>query len=165
MPQAVYILPVIDHNITARKTNNWELALLARSAILLYILQALMQKKILVIDDDQDILELTELILQDSGYEVVTSLTAAILNDVLQLKPDLIILDDWLEDTTGHEQCKILKSAEATRHIPVLIFSASTGLEKVAADCLANNYIEKPFDVDDLQNMIAALLQPDYKML
>lgn len=121
-----------------------------------------MQKKILVIDDDQDILEFTEFLLHEWSYEVIASLTADILDDVLKINPDLILLDDWLEDTTGHEQCKILKSVEATKHIPVVIFSASTGLQKVAEECLADNYIEKPFDVDCLQDIITSLLQPGY---
>jgi two-component system response regulator VicR len=128
------------------------------------IIISLMQKKIIVIDDDQDILEFTEFILQDWGYEVVASLNADILDDILQLNPDLILVDDWLEDTTGHEQCEMLKSAENTKHIPVVIFSASTGLQKVAEDCHADNYIEKPFDVDHLQDVISALLHTNHKL-
>jgi len=49
-----------------------------------------MKKKILVIDDDQDILDLTEFLPQEIGYDVVASLTANILDDVLQINPDLI---------------------------------------------------------------------------
>jgi CheY-like chemotaxis protein len=105
-------------------------------------------------NDDQDILDLTEFLLQDKGYEVVASLTGAILDHVLQINPDLIILDNWLEGTTGSELCKILKTNEATKHIPVVIFSAATGLKKVAQDCLADDYIEKPFDVDYLHDVI-----------
>jgi two-component system response regulator VicR len=117
-----------------------------------------MHKKILVIDDDQDILDLTEIILQEKGYEVIASLTADILEDVLLIHPDLILIDDWLNGTSGHELCKKMKSAEATRHIKIIIFSASTGLQKIAEDCLADNFIEKPFEIDHLTDTIAILL-------
>jgi DNA-binding response OmpR family regulator len=116
------------------------------------------QKKILVVDDDQDILDLIEFLLQDNGYEVIASLTADILDNVLQINPDLILLDNWLDGTAGSALCKILKTQEATRHIPVIIFSASTGLKQVAQDSLADNYIEKPFDVDFLYSVITPLL-------
>jgi DNA-binding response OmpR family regulator len=125
----------------------------------------LMKKKILVIDDDQDILDLTEFLLQDNGYEVIASLTASILDDILQINPDLILLDNWLEGVTGQELCKALKTTAATKHIPVIIFSASTGLKEIADDCLADGYIEKPFDIDVLQQKIASLLQRTFKLL
>jgi len=123
-----------------------------------------MKKKILVIDDDQDILDLTEFLLQEIGYDVVASLTANILDDVLQINPDLILLDNWLGDTSGQEQCKILKKKPTTRHIPVILFSASTDLEKNAKDCLADGYIEKPFDVDYLEEVIGNLLHTAHQM-
>lgn len=123
-----------------------------------------MKKKILVIDDDQDILDLTEFLLQEIGYDVVASLTANILDDVLQINPDLILLDNWLGDTSGQEQCKILKKKLTTRHIPVILFSASTDLEKNAKDCLADSYIDKPFNIDYLQEVITRVLQTDYKV-
>ncbi|MGB4398912.1 MAG: response regulator [Daejeonella sp.] len=122
-----------------------------------------MKKKILIIDDDQDILDLTEFLLQEIGYKVVASLTANILDDVLQVNPDLILLDDWLESTSGHQLCKVLKTEQATKHIPVVIFSASTGLEKIAKDCFADDYINKPFDINYLQDVIADLLQSTSK--
>jgi two-component system response regulator VicR len=118
-----------------------------------------LQKKILVIDDDQDILDFTEFLLQDKGYEVIASLTGDILDDVLLINPDLIILDNWLDGTTGSELCKKLKTTENTNHIPVILFSAATGLKNIAQDCLADDFIEKPFDVDYLHGVISLLLQ------
>lgn len=118
-----------------------------------------MKKKILVIDHDQDILELTEFLLKEMDYDVDSSLNADILDDVLQIKPDLILLDDWLGGTSGHELCKKLKSEVATSHIKILIFSASTGLEKIAKENLADSYIEKPFDIVELESRILNLLK------
>lgn len=52
-----------------------------------------MGKKILIIDDDQDILDLIEYLLKENGFDVVASLSAKVLDDVLEIKPDLILID------------------------------------------------------------------------
>ncbi len=117
-----------------------------------------MRKKILIIDDDQDILELIEFILKEKGFEVIASLSARILNDLLEIKPDLILLDDWLEDSLGHELCRNIKTNPKTKHIPVIIISAAMGLAQISKECFADSYIEKPFDIDHLASKITTLL-------
>jgi DNA-binding response OmpR family regulator len=118
-----------------------------------------MRKKILIIDDNQDILEVIEFILKENGYKVIVSLSAKILDDVLEINPDLILLDDWLGDTSGHKLCRTLKTNPRTKHIPVIIISAARGLEQLAKQCYADSYIEKPFDIDDLQSKITTMLE------
>lgn len=118
-----------------------------------------MSKKILIIDDDRDILELIKFILEEKGFEVVASLSGDILDSVLEINPDLILLDDWLEDLNGHELCRMLKASPATAHIPVILISASMGLAQLSEDCFADSYIEKPFDIDLLDLRINELLE------
>lgn len=118
-----------------------------------------MSKKILIIDDDRDILELITLILEEKGFDVVASVSGNILDKVLEINPDLILLDDWLEDLNGHELCCSLKGNPETTHMPVILISASTGLEKLSQDCFADAYIEKPFDIDGLELKINELLE------
>jgi two-component system phosphate regulon response regulator PhoB len=118
-----------------------------------------MRKKILIIDDDQDILDLIEFILKENGFEVIASLSAKILDDLLEIKPNLILLDDWLEDTPGHELCRLLKTNPATKHIPIVMISATMNLAHVSKECSADSYIEKPFDIKDLELRITTLLE------
>lgn len=117
-----------------------------------------MSKKILIIDEDRDILELITFILEEKGFEVIASLSGNILDDVLEINPDLILLDDWLADLNGHKLCSILKTTPITKHIPVILISASMGLEQLSQDCFADSYIEKPFDIDLLELKIHAQL-------
>lgn len=113
-----------------------------------------MKKKILIIDDDQDILDVTRFLLTDTGYEVVVSQTTEILSELSQINPDVILLDDWLDGTSGHEACKILKAKEATKNIPVIMFSAVDYLDKVAEECLADGFVKKPFELDHLVEVL-----------
>lgn len=113
-----------------------------------------MKKKILIIDNNQDILELTEFLLTEKGYEVVASSTPHILSELSQINPDLILLDEYLDGIKGHEQCIMLKSAETTKHIPIIILSGAFGIEKIAEDCLADGFIKKPFDIDYLYEVV-----------
>ncbi|MGB4400198.1 MAG: response regulator [Daejeonella sp.] len=122
-----------------------------------------MKKKILIIDDDQDILDITNFLFEQKGYEVIASLNTDILSELFQITPDVILLDDWLDGTSGHEACKILKAAEATKHIPVIMFSAVMQIEKVAEDCLADGFVKKPFDIDTLVEVIERHLTGTYK--
>jgi DNA-binding response OmpR family regulator len=117
-----------------------------------------MDKRILVIDNDEDILGIISYILKDKGYNVTSSTTENILSDLDTLKPDLIILDNWLDKTSGSVLCKQLKSNKSYQHIPIMMISAINGLKKAAKECKADDYIEKPFDVTELENRVAQLL-------
>lgn len=109
-----------------------------------------MKKKILMIEDNPDILEITEYLLSENGYEVVAAPTTDILSDLPHIKPDIILLDG----TSGHKQCKTLKSTDTTKNIPVIIISAANGIEKIAQDCLADCFVKKPFDADHLLEVV-----------
>ena len=113
-----------------------------------------MKKKILIIDDNKDILELFVLLLNEKGYEVVASSTPYNISELLQVNPDLILLDEHLDGTKGHEQCLTLKSTESTKHIPVILLSGAFGIEKITEQCHANGFIKKPFDIDDLYEVL-----------
>jgi two-component system phosphate regulon response regulator PhoB len=109
-------------------------------------------KRILAVDDDDDILEVLQFILEDSGYEVDT------LNDGKYLfekikghTPDLILLDVMLGGLDGRELCKNVKSRLETHDIPVILVSASHTLKDTLAQKGAPNaFIAKPFDINEL---------------
>jgi CheY-like chemotaxis protein len=104
----------------------------------------------MVADDNPAIVDATQMILELEGYEVITVLDGL---KVLELKddlPDLLLLDIWLSGINGQEICKKLKSQELTRHIPIIIVSASQEIQNSALESGADDFLAKPFDMDDL---------------
>ena len=116
------------------------------------------QKKILVVDDDPDILEFLQVILEEEGYTVATTDKGDYVEKLHDGElPNLILLDILLSGKDGREIVKSLKSQEETRHIPVVMFSAHPSAEATARACGADDFIAKPFDIDVLLAKLAAL--------
>jgi len=117
-----------------------------------------MAKKILVIEDDKDIRDTIVYVLEDQGYEVISSEDAKILKSIDQHDPDMILLDNWLtewkSDANGQQLSKELKSNPATKHIPVIIISAVSDVREIAKAGLADGYLRKPFGVDELVGIV-----------
>jgi DNA-binding response OmpR family regulator len=109
-----------------------------------------MPKTVIIIEDDADILDMMTFILKDEGYTVIGATDCRPLKDVLDTKPDLILMDNRLTNGSGKDECLKLKENAATRHIPVVIVSANQHLEQLAAESLADGYVPKPFDLDEL---------------
>jgi CheY-like chemotaxis protein len=97
--------------------------------------------------------------LEQEGYIIVTTDKAEYVerlhNDGL---PDLILLDVLLSGKDGREIVKHLKSQEETRHIPVIMFSAHPNAEKTAQAAGADDFIAKPFEMDELLAKVAHYL-------
>lgn len=114
-----------------------------------------MSNKIFVCDDDEGILELTKIVLEDKGYQVIAAISSkSIVQQIQRLQPDLIILDLWMPEMSGEEITKQLKANEATAAIPVIISSASNETEAIAQQIGADACLCKPFDIDQLENMV-----------
>jgi len=123
-------------------------------------------KKILIVDDDVDIIELIENRLRKNNYEVIVS------NDgdngvkkALQEKPDLIIMDIMMPRMHGGEAVKLLKSYEDTKDIPVLFFTAmnsylpnDSALDHVNVNGQFYPAITKPFEPNKLLSTIKSLV-------
>ena len=107
-------------------------------------------KKILIVDDDQDILELVSLVLTSNGFNVKTHSNGFNVPDiVLHYHPNLILLDMRIAGKLGNEICKELRALDSK--IPIILFSANGAQgDRGAAICGANAFIEKPFDIYDL---------------
>ena len=114
-----------------------------------------MGKKILVVDDDEGIVEVVQIVLEGEGYQVHTSIDGERLNHLGTDAPDLILLDVLLAGMDGRDICRSLKSNKATCHIPVIMLSAHSDASKVADSGGADDFLEKPFDVDVLINIVA----------
>jgi DNA-binding response OmpR family regulator len=118
--------------------------------------------KIMVVDDEEDILDFVKLILEEAGYSVLPVLTG---HEALQLiyreRPDLILLDIMMPDLDGLELLKILKIEDSTAGIPVVMLTAKvdsrdrmSALRERALD-----YICKPFKPQELVERVGQALQ------
>lgn len=116
-------------------------------------------KKILVVDDDPDILEFLQVILEEENYTVMTAEKAEYLEKLHNGGlPNLILLDMLLSGKDGREIVKHLKSQDETRHIPVIMFSAHPSAEQTARSSGADDFIAKPFEIDHLLARIAKFM-------
>ncbi|MDN5288280.1 MAG: hypothetical protein JWR38_4554 [Mucilaginibacter sp.] len=117
-----------------------------------------MAKKILVIEDDKDIRDTIVYTLEGEQYEVIASEDARILKKLIDINPDLILLDNWLtdwaSDANGSQISKRLKSDPAVSHIPVIIISAVSNLKEIADAGDADGYLKKPFDLIELVDIV-----------
>lgn len=114
-------------------------------------------QKILAVDDDKDILEVLQLILEDRGYEVEILTDGQYLFDkIKQCHPDLIILDIMLGNMDGRKLCHEVKAKNETQDIPVILLSAShaIGRSQLHTNGYPDDFISKPFDIDDLLNSV-----------
>lgn len=117
-------------------------------------------KKVFVFDDNTDILDLCTIILEDAGYEIRTSATSNnIIDQVMAYIPDIIFMDNWLPDIGGIQATRELKSHETLKSIPVIYFSANNDVESLAGQAGADGYLSKPFDIQELEDIIHKYVQ------
>lgn len=111
-----------------------------------------MKGKILVVDDDANILDALKFMLEDAGYKVETvGKNGGVINkEIRDDRPDLILLDVLLSGHDGRDICKNLKGQKATKNIPVIMISAHPDAEKTSLQAGANFFLPKPFEVDML---------------
>jgi len=115
-------------------------------------------KRIIFADDDPSLQEVFSLIFSRAGYEVTMySNGEKLLNNDFE-PPDLFLLDKQLSGINGMEICQFLKSQPVTKDIPVIIVSASPDLDKQSILAGADDYIEKPFQLQNLLNLMTKYL-------
>lgn len=118
--------------------------------------------KILVVDDEKDVVELLKFLLEKDGYTVITAFNGREALEVAgQTKPDLVLLDVMMPEMDGYTvQTKLLDNP-ATRSIPIIILTAKGQLRDVfALSANVRAYIEKPFDPKTLRLKISESLRP-----
>lgn len=112
-------------------------------------------KRIFIADDDQDILEIISMILHTKNYDIQATSDA---NDIFKLDnnnlPDLILMDIWMSGLDGREICKCLKTDAHTKDIPFIFISANSNIEEITKEYKADDYIAKPFEMQDLLSKI-----------
>ncbi len=113
------------------------------------------KKKVLIFDDETSILEVIFIVLNDLGYEVEVSETADdIIKKVTDFQPDVIIMDNWIPVIGGVEATKLLKATAEYKNIPVIYISANNDIASLAHEAMADDYVPKPFDLQDLEEKV-----------
>jgi CheY-like chemotaxis protein len=120
------------------------------------------KKKILVIDDEPDILKVTSIRLKKLGYNVLTAVNGKQgLDTIRREKPDLVLLDLVMPVMNGAEVCEQIKNDKVLKHIPIILFTASGSaaitdekIKKFGAD----DYIIKPFEPEEFRGKVEKIL-------
>jgi two-component system alkaline phosphatase synthesis response regulator PhoP len=118
-------------------------------------------KKILIVDDEADLVETVRFPLEMEGVSVLVSYNGEDgLNKARRESPDLIILDLMLPKLDGYKVCRLLKFDEKYKHIPILMLTAKTQKKDkiLGMETGADEYITKPFEMDELLEKVKTYL-------
>lgn len=114
-----------------------------------------MSKKLLICDDDVDIIEMLEIVLDDSGFDIITETDSKkVLELISSTRPQLVLMDLWMPVISGDQILKHMREDQNLSSIPVVIMSAAQDGKEVAFKAGANGYIPKPFDIDNLMQKV-----------
>lgn len=120
-------------------------------------------KRVLIVDDNNDILWVVETILKRYGFDVMTTLRGEeVLANTKKFSPQLILLDVFLSGIDGIEVCNTLKSTPETKDIPIIMFSAHTNFSDIKKFCKADDFVAKPFDTNELVKKINHQIEMHY---
>ncbi|OGK37451.1 hypothetical protein A3F03_01040 [Candidatus Roizmanbacteria bacterium RIFCSPHIGHO2_12_FULL_41_11] len=112
-------------------------------------------KLVWIIEDDEGILEVTQIVLKNAGYQTELIQNEKIFHQKIHGRlPNVILLDVLLSGSDGRDIAKILKSDANTKHIPIIMMSADITVGEKAKLAKIEDFIKKPFDIDDLLALI-----------
>jgi DNA-binding response OmpR family regulator len=113
-------------------------------------------RKIVIFDDDEDILSICSYVLEEQGWEVHTFTDCNnIAEKVSGINPDVILMDNWIPDSGGIIATQSLKKTDELKNIPVIYFSANSDIQLLASHAGAESYLAKPFDLHELEQVIS----------
>jgi len=117
------------------------------------------EKKVVIFDDDADILSICSFILEEQGWTVFGYTDCnQIVEKVSSILPNVILMDNWIPEDGGIIATQKLKNTETLKNIPVIYFSANSDIEILASHAGAETYLAKPFDLEDLERIINDVL-------
>lgn len=115
--------------------------------------------KIMIFDDDEDILTICSFVLREEGWQVQTYYDCSdLIQRVSAFMPNVILMDNWIPDEGGIVATQNLKAAEALKAIPVIYFSANADIKTLAVTAGADFVFPKPFDLDALKAIVQKAL-------
>jgi DNA-binding NtrC family response regulator len=116
-------------------------------------------KKVIIFDDDEDILSICSCVMEEAGWQVYTFNNCNdIVATIFSIMPSVILMDNWIPNIGGVEATKVIKASDSIKHIPVVYFSAHNDIKTLSALAGAEAYLAKPFNIDDLEIVINSVL-------
>ncbi len=120
-------------------------------------------KKILIIDDRFEVVEMIKIILQHKGYTpIVLNESTKAIETIKQEKPDLIIVDIMMPEKDGYQICDEVRCQDDIKHIPIIVLTGKREEKDLISQAYeaygATDYLVKPFEPDDLLKKIGNLI-------
>jgi len=123
-----------------------------------------MAKKILVVDDEPDLLKVVTFRLRKLGYDIIEATDGQKAMDLIQEhRPHLILLDLRLPIMDGREVCRRVKADDQLKHIPIFFITASSGAVnlEMTKELKAEGFLVKPFEPEELLEIVEKLIGSD----
>jgi CheY-like chemotaxis protein len=118
------------------------------------------KKKVLVFDDDEDLLSIFRFLFEDNGWEVLTFQNCDnILEIAAEHAPQLILMDNWIPSIGGIAATQLLKKDSLLKNIPVVYISANNDVGTLSIKAGADAFMAKPFDFVALEQLANKLTQ------
>lgn len=115
---------------------------------------------ILLCDDDEGIIDVTRMILEEKGHTVKVCKNGSLITKSAQdFKPNLILMDLFMPGPGAEEVIKSLRKNKSTSSTPIIVLSAIQGLERRAKELYVDGYLSKPFNIEELENIVNKHLQ------
>lgn len=119
------------------------------------------KKRILVVDDEEDIAEVISIALQDDYEIAILHSIQDPVNDINAINPDLILLDLWIPEIGGEQVLSELKKHNSTSKVPVIVISADNQAPEIAERNNADAFLAKPFKILTLKKLIEEALKKE----
>lgn len=118
------------------------------------------KKRVLIIDDNEDILYMLKAMLDFQNYDTTTKTSTNNLEELItDLQPDVILMDMLLSGADGRKICKALKENKLFARVPIIMISAHSHAREECLEAGANQFLEKPFDMDEIYKVVAEALK------
>ena len=115
-----------------------------------------MRGRVMIFDDDTDLLEVCSIVLRSKNY-IVNGFNKCndILHEVSTFSPNVILMDNWIPDAGGVKATQMIKNDLLLNSIPVIFFSANDRVKDLAVEAGAEFFLQKPFEIEELENVIS----------
>lgn len=113
-----------------------------------------MARRVLIVEDEQDVAELIADVLQMEGFQTCPSYGEVAMEDALRFRPDVVLLDLMMPLVDGFEVARRLRAHDETRHLPIVVMTAMHDAAAKAVEIGTPHVLPKPFDIEQLTRKV-----------